>query len=275
MLLHSVQIRGHGTNTGIWPRFFFQMDDLAQWAIGKQEFEDRSTTCFNNVMPNIEKFYDIYHKFIEMLNDYREGIQSGKYFNVDGRGQSNHNKIPEREISDKVQEFFIHGKIMIVNFVKSGIIDDRSFQLQDYYFADEKKFVLKKDAYLKNSNGFYLPIIDLLERAQEKFLKPYNKIRGEIEQDHFTINDFKLEVTQNGAFVFDPIFDGRILSESIKSYYENILELIEKLIAYYLGLRGESQKNFLQLVVRREYDFPKMLYKYVFAIGGNVLSADS
>ena len=134
MIEKVIQISNHGTNTGIWPRFFLQMDELAKLAVGKQEFETRLKIYFENVMPQIEKFYDLYHKFLELLTDYHKGIQSGKYYTVDNRGHATHNKIPERELFNTVKDFFINGKIMLINFIKCGIIDDSPFKLEDFYF---------------------------------------------------------------------------------------------------------------------------------------------
>jgi len=73
-----VQISNHGTASGIWPRFFLQMDEIAKLGVGKEEFEKRTGIYMDNVMPQIEKFYDLYQKFIGLTQDYREGIQSGK-----------------------------------------------------------------------------------------------------------------------------------------------------------------------------------------------------
>ena len=266
-----VQLSGHGTSTGIWPRFFLQMIELAPFAIGKNEF-DKNQVYFDNVMPQITKLYDIYHKFKEVLDDYREGIQSGKYYIINDRGQITHDKIPEVEIFNLARDFFINGKIMLVNFAKSGVIDDNTFKLEDFYFSDEKKFEIKKQEYLQTSDGRYLALINLLEKAQNDFLRPFNKIRGDIEHSHFKINDFKLEETQHGAFILEPIFDDRNLSLSLQFFYENILDVIEKLIVYFLGKNMEYKKgSAISLYVRHEYNYPNMLYKYTIAIGGNVL----
>lgn len=267
-----VYISGHGTDSGIWPRFLLQMDDLAQFAIGKQAFDQRQKVYFDTVIPQITKFYDIYHEFREMLKDYQDGIQSGKYYSFDDRGRASHNKIPETKIADKAKDFFINGKIMLVNFVKCGIIDEAPFVLSDFYFADEKKFEVKKQEYLKTSNGFLIPLIALLEKAQKDFLKPFNVIRGDIEHNHFTIDDFKIETTQQGVFAIEPTFDGRNLSMTLEFYYNNILDLIEKLVAYFLGIKAETKNNSpFELYVRRQYDYPKMLYKYTIAVGGNIV----
>jgi len=266
-----VQISNHGTASGIWPRFFLQMDEIAKLGVGKDEFDKRLGIYMDNVMPQIEKFYDLYQKFLGLNQDYREGIQSGKYYSVDKKGTINHNKIPEREIFNIVKDFFVNGKIMLVNFVKCGIIDDDPFKFETFYFCDEKKFKTRKEDYLNNSNGIFLSLINLLEKSQHNFLQSFNEIRGDIEHNQFIISDYKIENSNQDIIVIEPIFEGRILSETLKFYYENIFDLIEKLIAYFFGIKAEIKSRILQLYVRHEWNYPEMLYKYTIAFGGNVL----
>lgn len=266
-----IQISNHGTSTGIWPRFLMQMSELRQFAIGKKEFDDRTQMYFETVLPEIEKFYDIYHKFKTLLKDYQEGIQSGKYYSLDSNGQTMHNQIPEREISNTAKDFFVYGKIMIVNFVKSGVVDEGPFKLEDFYFSDLKKFQTKKLEYEKNSNCLFIPLIELIGKAQMTFLQPFNKIRGDIEHNHFQIDSFKLEMNHDTAFVFEPLFEGRILSCTLQFYYDNILDFLEKLFVYFLGIKAESQSSIIKLFVRHQFDYPNLLFKYTMAIGGNVL----
>ena len=266
-----IELSGHGTDTGIWPRFFLQMHDLGQFAVGKQEFDTRSEKYFKDVIPQIEKFYDIFHDYKNLVADYREGIKSGKFYKIDERGHITHTKMPETKIFDKVKDFFIHGKIMLVTFVESGIIDEPGFNFTDFYFAGENKLEQKKIEYLKTTEGYFIPLITLLEKAQNSLLRPFNSVRGDIEHNRFNIDDFKLEESMNGAIVNEPLFQNKSLSVTLQVYYDKILDLIEKLVAYYFGIKAETKPGCFELYVRREYNYPKLLYKFTIAFGGNVL----
>ena len=74
---------------------------------------------------------------------------------------------------------------------------------------------------------------------------------------------------KRGAVVFEPLLKDKILSVKLEYFYENILEFIEKLVVYYLGINGErNKKGFLKLHVRRDFHYPDLKYKYVFSMGG-------
>ena len=271
MQINAVYISDHGTSSGIWPRFFLQMVDLGEWSIGKSAFENRAGIYFDSVMPLITDFSDTHDEIIKMISDYKSGILSGKYLKFDAKGQYTHTKTPENKIEVKVKEFFIKGKILLVNFVKSGIVDDPTFLLKNFYFADSTKFENQKEIYLAEPNHRYLPLINLTEKAQEEFLREFSKIRGDIEHNHFSLPDFPITIEENNGRVDEPDFCDNDLSTTISSFYNQLLEWIEKLVAYFLGINGELNKKILQLYVRRDYDYPQMIYKYVFSINGTIV----
>lgn len=269
MILNAEFFSNHGTSQGIWPRFYLQMADLGENAIGKDAFDKKASKYFNSVMPELTNLYDTYHKIQGLINDYKEGVSNGTYFKIDSRGQYNFDRGMENEIQNAIKDFFIRGKITVVNFVKSGIIDDATFALPDFYFCDSKKFEVKKDSYLNSTNGKYSPLLAIIEKGNQTFLSELNYIRGKIEHSEFTIAPFNLESSIHGAEVFEPMLEDKIISVKLEYFYENILDFIEKLIAYYYGINGEINKNgFYQLHIRRGFNYPELKYKYLFALGG-------
>lgn len=266
---HIENISNHGAAQGILPRFFNQMFDLAKMSIGRNELDNQFKKYFKTVIPELIHFYDLYHKLIDAINDYQAGVKQGTYYTLDERNRSTLDKTKEREIGNLINDFFIRGKITIVNFVKSGIISDENFNFGQYYFCDQGKLEQKITDYYANTDGRYLPLLKLLNNANSDFLSSFNKIRGEIEHNQFFINPFQISKTEHRAFVVEPMLTDKPLSMQLEFYYNSILELIEKLLAYYLGINGEILKNgFLLLHIRTDFNYPETKSKYVFSLGG-------
>jgi len=269
-------ISNHGTAQGIWPRFYLQIADLAELAVGKSEFIDRTGIYLQKVIPDLTNLYDIYHKIITAIEDYKTGIESGKYFSVNERGHSSWNRLNEVEISNLTKDFIIRCKITLVNFIKCGITDECDFKISDFYFCDEKKFQNKKQQYIKKGDNKYLPLIDLIENANSGFLNQLNEIRGSIEHNLFSLDKFTLNRTENFATISEPDLQERPISKQLTFYYEKILEFIEKITVYYFGINGEiNLPTFLELHIDDEFDFANLNYKYRFSLGGTPWSFTS
>lgn len=267
--LGSETISNHGTSTGIWPRFLLQMISLGKMAFGDDFKDKRITVYYKTVMPELENLYDIYHKIFNLLDDYKEGIQNGKYYKINKQGQFSHERQNEVEIINLTKDFFIRGKITLVNFVKSEVIDDDKFCFSNFFFCGDDKFEKIKFEYLNSSDGRYKPLIDLIEKANKTFLKDFNIIRGEIEHKLFSIEKFKIEKSQDDTFVLEPMLGDKILSVKLEYFYENIMDFIEKIFVYFLGINAEIKYNgFLTLDINRDYNYPSLEYKYLFSFGG-------
>lgn len=275
MLLHIEYDSNHGTSQGIWPRFYLQMIDLGELAIG-QEFHERIKIYFEKVIPDLTNLYDIYHNLCKTITDYKAGVQNGQHFKIDNRGHSSFDRLSEVEIYNQTKDFIIRTKIAIVNFIKCGFANETNFNLSDFFFCPITKLQEKKNQYLKSTDGKYLPLINLIERANTDFLSQLNEIRGSIEHELFSLAKFKLIREDTIATVTEPILQDMMLSEKLSFYYERTLEFIEKTMVYYIGINGEISKNgFLQLHVDDVHDYAKMNYKYTFSLAGTPWSLTS
>lgn len=275
MLLHIEYDSNHGTSQGIWPRFYLQMVDLGELAIG-QEFHDRIKVYFEKVIPDLTNLYDIYHKLCNTITEYKEGVKNGKYFKVDNRGHSSFDRLSEVEIYNQTKDFIIRTKIVIVNFIKSGFADENSFKLSDFFFCPLAKLQEKKNQYLKSADCKYVPLIKLIEKANKEFLTQLNEIRGSIEHDLFSLAKFSLVREGSTATITEPNLQDLLLSEKLTFYYDKTLEFIEKLMVYYIGINGEINKNgFLELHVDEVHDYAEMKYKYTFSLAGTPWSLTS
>lgn len=277
MFLHIEYDSNHGTEQGIWTRFYLQIFDLAELAIGKTEFEKRTGLYLEKVIPDLTNLYDVFLKLRTLIGDYKEGVRNGKYFTVNERGHSSFNRLNEVEIYNLTKDFLIRCKIAIVNFVKSGFTDENDFKLSEYFFCSSTKFKDKKQQYSKTSDGRYLPLLNLIENANNDFLEQLNDIRGAIEHDLFSLPKFILHRDKpNSPWLEEPVLQGQVLSDKLSFYYEKSLEFIEKIMVYYIGINGERNlKGFLELHVDNEFDFPNMKYKYRFSLGGTPWSLTS
>lgn len=277
MLLHIEYDSNHGTEQGIWPRFYLQILDLAELAIDKAEFEKRTGLYLEKVIPDLTNLYDLFHKLRSLIADYKEGVHNGKYFTVNETGHSSFNRLNEVEIYNLTKDFLIRCKIAIVNFVKSGFTDENDFKLSEYFLCSSNKFKDKKQQYSKTSDGRYLPLLNLIEKANNDFLERLNDIRGEIEHNLFSLPKFILHRDElNSRWLEEPVLQGQVLSNKLSFYYEKSLEFIEKIMVYYIGINGERNlKGLLELHVDNEFDFPNMKYKYGFSFGGTPWSLTS
>ncbi|RTL56142.1 MAG: hypothetical protein EKK37_16820 [Sphingobacteriales bacterium] len=249
---------------------------LGELAVGKDEFEKRTKLYFDKVIPDLTNLYDIYHKLIATINDYKVGVENGKYFKVDERGHSSLDRLNEVTIRNLTKDFIIRAKILQVNFFKCGFADEDNFKLTNFFTFEKNKLAERKKLYLKKSDGKYLPLINLIEKANDNFLKQLTDLRGAIEHDLFSLEKFQLNRKDNIATISEPDLEGQLLSTKLKFFYENSLEFIEKMMVYYFGVNGEVNKNgFLQLYVDDVFDYSEMRWKYTFALGGTPWSFTS
>ncbi|MBJ6107641.1 hypothetical protein JAO73_01365 [Hymenobacter sp. BT523] len=270
LVLHSETLSHHGSEKGTWMRFFLQPKDLASSSFCGAEFDRRAGEFFSAVMPEIINFYDIHEELIALIEAFRIGVNNGTFYTVDARGSSRFDRSLEIRIRNLVKDFFIRGKVTLMSFANSGLLEDEAngFSFKRFYFCNEKKFTTITAEYGNLTDSRYLPIINLMGRANGAFLGDFNKIRGAIEHELFRLDKFTLLAGAASPTIVEPKLNGVDLSEALTHFYESILDFIEKTTAYFFGIMGELKSPWHQLHVRHDFNYSKSYYKYIFSLGG-------
>ncbi len=138
-------ISNHGTSSGIIPRFFNQPMDIAQSAFGKKEADDMFNSFLTMNIPDFTDFYDLYNEILEKYTDYKNGLQDGRYFSVNDKGQFRLDRSVEFEFHRKIKDFYILGRLLINNFCKSKILDSEHLELNNFILVNDKNFDKNKD----------------------------------------------------------------------------------------------------------------------------------
>jgi hypothetical protein len=115
----------HGTSQGIIPRFYLQMVDMAKFALDQEALSEKLQQFLDTNISDFTEFYDIYIELRETYIDYREGLTNRKYYSIDERGAFRHDRSKELILKKKTKDFFIQGRLVVYNFGKSGVIDDK------------------------------------------------------------------------------------------------------------------------------------------------------
>ncbi len=155
--------------------------------------------------------------------------------------------------------------------MNTDFLSDVSFSLKTYGLT--KKLTPLKEQYSKSKDPRYLPILNVLEKANALFLNELTDLRGHIEHQSFAIDKFELIKQNGGATVQQPLLRGVILSEKISDIYHKLLHFIEKMMAYYIGLNIERLlPGVAQFCVDDQFDYSRQRYKYTFAFAGTPTS---
>jgi hypothetical protein len=274
LVMHSELLSNHGSETGLWDRFFFQIKDIAEAGFNKEAFESQSDSFFNKIMPEITNFYDIYNELRSLITQFANGVLDGTYYKVDERGSSHLDRSVELRIKQIVKDFFTRGKILLTSFAKSGLLVDleNAFSFNDFYFCDKKKFSTRVDNYIKSSDSRYLPVIGVIERANNSFLYDFNEVRNTIEHEPFALEKFTVANIDGSLTITEPILAGSCLSEAIARFYESIFDFMEKSMVYFFGITTEIKTNgFISIMIRNNYSYSSRHYKYALSFGGLVL----
>ena len=255
----------HGTSQGIIPRFYLQMVDMVQFTFDKEGLSEKLQQFIDTNISDFTEFYDIYTELKEIYIDYREGLISGKYYSIDEKGSFRHDRSKELVLKKKIKEFFIQGRLVVYNFGKSGVIDDKEFILNNFLIVSEKNFEKNKLNFLNSSVGKkYEILLRIIEKARKDFLTSFNQIRADFEHQNLQVDDFKVSINNNRVEVIEPTFGHSNLLTEIEICYKRLLDLIEVLMAYFYGLKAyEKTDGFMALFKRDEYDYSNLLYKYV------------
>lgn len=266
MKIHIETQAGYGTKQGIMPRFYLQMNELCSF-IGVEPFVDSIPNKFlTKIIPELTNFYDVHNNLQSKIKEFIDGVEEGKFYKIDADRSTTFLRHNEFAISNLTKDFFIRGKILLVLFFKSDVIIDGNFKLSEYFFCDDKKFETKLLQYSSSSNAKYKPLLNVLRKARLSFLNDFSKTRGDIEHDSFELKRFKISRNEDKVYLNEPTFQNELLSKKIKFYYDSILELIEKLTAYFAGINCEEKNTFLKLYVTTKPDYTNLIYKYRYRI---------
>jgi hypothetical protein len=256
----------HGTEQGIIPRFELQMIDLYRIALeNPKEYELNKFVGFSNVvLPEITHFYDINLSMVQKFEVYMNGMIKGEYCKIQN-GIPCFDRSIELEIKDLIKDFFIRGRILLQNFSKSQIIDDNYFCLDKLLIVNDKKFQknkIEQQALIPDNR--YDILYNLIENSRQKFLKDFNDIRGGFEHNQ-TITD-KFDYDFEKKLVIEPTLKKMKLKYALTFFYENILDLVEKLMCYYFGIKANIRSNGgLKLFIQKDYDYKNLRYKYIIS----------
>lgn len=250
-------------------RFWAQFISMGELAWPKDEFGKRLMSFVDSVLPELSYVFDKRARIESEIAAYKAGIADGRLYKVNERNQTNHDKSKEKEISDLVKVFFIHLKLCVDNTFNSGILSDSEFDSQAFHKCDGTKRIKLKEEYVRSTDGRYLPIIELLIKANDRFLVRLKEIRGAFEHKAFTLDAFQVAKSQDGYYIVEPTFEGAPLLMTVNRYYSNVFDLIEKMVAYFIGVNAErNHAGRFELQVGREVDYLNSKNRFIVAPAG-------
>jgi hypothetical protein len=261
-----------GMDQGLWPRFYLQMAALAELTIGQMGMEEKLEQIRIVLMPEMEQLHQSYFAIQKGIQDYVSGVANGQFYKLKPGGHTSLDRSAELMIRNEAKQFIIQAKLVYIAFLNSEFVNDDGFSLKTYGLT--KKLTQLKEQYAKSKNPRYLPLLNILEKANDLFLNELTDLRGDIEHQSFAIDKFNLVKLDGGASVEQPLLRGVILSEKTTTFYENLLHFIEKMMAYYIGLNIERLlPGVVQFCVDDQFNYSQQRYQYTFAVGGAPTSA--
>lgn len=259
------KLNNHGTKQGIIPRFVLQMLDLEDKAfmpIGriKKSYKYVTVAC-----TDFTSFYDLNQEIKIKRNEFHKRLISKEIVEIQENGVLSIDRTSETSILQNVKDFFIKGRILVNNWAKSEVITDEFFDLRNLLIVKDSNFITNSYQYLSlDEHRRYEYLFKLIENGRTQFLNRFNNIRAKIEHEDLTLNYSRIELINDEIIIFEPFLDNAAMYELVDFFYENILNLIEKVMAYYYGINAYINWNeSMSLFRREEIDFDKKLYEYV------------
>jgi hypothetical protein len=147
---------------------------------------------------------------------------------------------------------------------ESEIITDNYFDLNKLLLVNDKNYILNKKELISKSPDYrYNCLFNLIEKARTEFLSDFNNIRVNFEHNQLLLDKYEVILEGNSKKIIEPKLGNKNLSFAINYYYENILELIEKLMCYYYGINAYvNSSGGLNLFIEKDFDYSKLIYKY-------------
>lgn len=257
---------GHGTSQGIYPRFYLQIQEIANYSGIEKEKRDKIFAEYHEkVFPDITHFYDIYHEIELEYKKYHDGLLDGTYFKRDAQGTYIHDRAKEFDLGNKFMDFFIKGRILLNNLSKSDIIKDDHFNIRQLLIVKDLNFEQNKNAQLEGDPlRRYTPMFEILENARKDFLQEFNQVRADIEHNNFKVNRFVVETNSDVITIIEPVLNDDLIINKIEFFYTNILRAIELLMVWFYGIKSYLQwQGVVTLFQRRKFD-SKILHHEFF-----------
>ena len=154
---------------------------------------------------------------------------------------------------------------MLNNWAKSEVIKDEYFDLKNLLIVKDSNFENQYQKYLTIDKYVrYDHLFQLIRVGRSQFLNKFNEIRAKIEHEDLQLKYSKIELKDDEIKVNEPFLENNPMYELIDFFYENILSLIEKIMAYYYGINAfinwNGNKN---LFKRDKVNFENEEYEYV------------
>ena len=236
-------------------------------------FNEKLETLLYDIMPDIKSLYDKYHSIIAKVSEYKVGVETGKLYQIDKKGQTTLDRSLENEIQDILKDFFSKGKIVHRLFFNSELVKQDEFDLKKFAFGNAADFSKKKEEYIRNSDGRFLSIISLLGKANEEFLNELQEFRNESQKKPFKLEKFSIVHTEKGFTIIEPPLNNQPLTQKITSIYNGLLNLIEEIMALFIGIFIKKMSNGVAIVCEnRQFDYSKQKFRFGLSIGGNLTS---
>lgn len=265
-------ISNHGVSQGIVTRFILQMHDMEKHAfLDENERVSRMGKYVEVVITDFTQFYDLYKEINEIFQTYQSEVLSGDLVVKDKDGLLKIDRSIEARFNTKVTDFFIRGRILLNNWAKSKVLDDKYFCLKDLLIVSPSNFQKNRiDLLKKDDLSRYKCLFDFVENARNNFLTNFNKTRDEIEHNVFKIPRFTID-SIDGKIVFEqPKLDGFNLMDLLNYYYDSLFDFIETMMVFYLGINSFfNYEGLMTLCMRKEFDYKELKCKYVIATGNN------
>lgn len=259
------KLSNHGTEQGIIPRFVLQMLDLEQTAFMPLGRLKKSYKYVNVVSSDFTRFYDLNQEIKIKRSEFYKKLISKQIVETQENGVLSIDRTIETSLLHNVKDFFIKGRILINNWAKSEVITDEYFDLKNLLIVKDSNFSNNTKHYLSlDEHRRYEYLFKLIENGRTQFLSRFNNIRARIEHENFQLHYSRIELINDEIKIFEPLLDNTEMYGLIDYFYENILNLIEKVMVYYYGINAYINWNeSMNLFKRKEIDFDKQLYEYV------------
>ena len=259
------KINNHCIHQGIIPRFILQMLELERIAFMPVGSIKKSYKYVKVASSDFTSFYDLNQEIKIKRKEFIEKIFSREIIEIQKNGTLSIDRTIETHLLEKVKDFFIKGRILVNNWAKSDVVSDEFVDLKNLLIVKDTNFITNTNHYLSlDKHRRYECIFEIIEDGRAQFLSRFNNIRARIEHDDLILNYSRIELINDEIRIFEPLLDNSAMYELVELFYENILNFIEKVMAYFYGINAYINWNkSMNLFKREELDFDKNLFEYV------------
>ena len=228
------KLNSHGTEQGIIPRFVLQMLELEEKAFMPIGRLKKSYKYVNVASSDFTSFYDLNQEIKIKRSEFYKKLISQEIVETQQNGVLSIDRTIETSLLQNVKDFFIKGRILINNWARSEVITDEYFDLKNLLIVKDSNFINNAKHYLSlDEHRRYEYLFKLIENGRKQFLSRFNNIRARIEHENFQLYYSRIELINDEIKIFEPLLDNEPMYELVDFFYENILDLIEKVMGYY------------------------------------------